>query len=150
LETVVSAIWAATCLTCRFGLLDLKYPLTVEAEGPPVHPESTPLWEICHWEFPARGNLPPVKLTWYDGDKRPALQEEHNMPDYPKGTLFVGAEGMLIADYGRSRTVSQEKFAELRTPAARRFPNRRGMPSSGWRPARPVAQPAPTSAIPGL
>ena len=25
-----------------FWALDLQYPITVEAEGPPVHPESTP------------------------------------------------------------------------------------------------------------
>ena len=26
-----------------FWALDLKYPLTVEAEGPPVNPEGTPI-----------------------------------------------------------------------------------------------------------
>ena len=103
-------------LDLPFWALDLKYPLTIEAEGPPVHPESTPLWRICHWEFPARGNLPPVKLTWYDGDKRPALQKEHNMPNYHEGTLFVGSEGMLIADYGHHELYPQEKFADFRRP----------------------------------
>jgi predicted dehydrogenase len=103
-------------LDLPFWALDLKYPLTVEAEGPPVHPESTPLWEICHWEFPARGDLPPVKLTWYDGDRRPALQKEHNMPDYHEGTLFVGSKGMLIADYGHHELFPREKFAEFQRP----------------------------------
>jgi predicted dehydrogenase len=103
-------------LDLPFWALDLKYPLTIEAEGPPVHPESTPLWRICHWEFPARGNLPPVKLTWYDGDKRPALQKEHNMPNYHEGTLFVGSEGMLIADYGHHVLYPKEKFADFQRP----------------------------------
>lgn len=103
-------------LDLPFWALDLKYPLTVEAEGPPVKPESSPLWVICHWEFPARGDLPPVKLTWYDGGKRPALQKEHDMPNYHEGTLFVGSEGMLIADYGHHVLYPKEKFADFRRP----------------------------------
>ena len=99
-----------------FWALDLKHPLTVEAEGPPLHPESTPLWLISRWEFPARGELPPVKLTWYDGNKRPALQKEHNMPDYYEGTLFVGSEGMLIADYGHHELFPKEKYADYKRP----------------------------------
>jgi predicted dehydrogenase len=104
-------------LDLPFWALDLKYPLTIEAEGPPVHRESTPLWRVCRWEFPARGALPPVKLTWYDGGKRPALQKEHDMPDYREGTLFVGAEGMLIAEYGKHQLFPREKFADFRRPA---------------------------------
>lgn len=103
-------------LDLPFWALDLKYPLTVEAEGPPPHPESTPLWRICHWEFPARGELPPVRLTWYDGGKRPALQKEHNMPNYREGTLFVGSEGMLIADYGHHELYPKEKYADFQGP----------------------------------
>ncbi len=103
-------------LDLPFWALDLKYPLSVEAEGPPVHPESTPLWRICHWEFPARGDLPSVRLTWYDGGKRPRLQKEHNMPDYHEGTLLVGSQGMLIADYGHHELFPKEKFADFRPP----------------------------------
>ena len=103
-------------LDLPFWALDLKYPLTVEAEGPPVHPESTPLWRICHWQFPARDELPPVKLTWHDGGKRPALQKEHNMPNYHEGTLFVGSEGMLIADYGHHELYPREKYADFQRP----------------------------------
>ncbi len=135
-------------LDLPFWALDLKYPLTVEAEGPPAHPESTPLWRICHWEFPARGGLPPVKLTWHDGGKRPALQKEHHMPDYHEGTLFVGSEGMLIAEYGKHELFPREKFADFQPPATGPFPNRRGMPRNGCPHARQVRQPEPTSATP--
>jgi hypothetical protein len=100
-----------------FMALDLRYPLTVEAESPlPAHRESAPRWLISKWNFPARGNLPPVELTWYDGDQRPPLQKEHNMPDYPEGTLFVGSEGMLIADYGHFKLYPEDNFAGLKRP----------------------------------
>ncbi len=96
-----------------FMALDLKYPLTAEGQSAkPAHKESAPGWMICKWTFGARGELPPVHLTWYDGNggKRPALQKEHNMPDWPEATLFVGSKGMLIADYGRFKLFPEEKF----------------------------------------
>ena len=101
-----------------FSALDLKYPLTVEAASArPAHTESSPRWLISKWTFPARGDLPPVELTWYDGDKRPPLQKEHNMPDWPEATLFVGSEGMLIADYGSFKLYPEDKFADVAATA---------------------------------
>jgi predicted dehydrogenase len=94
-----------------FMALDLRYPRTVEAEShKPAHQESATQWLISRWTFPARGELPPVHLTWYDGGKRPAIQKEHNMPDWPEATLFVGSKGMLIADYGRFKLYPEDKF----------------------------------------
>jgi len=102
-----------------FTALDLKYPLTVETEGPKVHKESGPLWLISKWTFPKRGDLPPVELTWYDGNKRPPLQKKHNMPDYPEGVLFVGSKGMLLADYGHFKLYPEKTFAGVRRPPLR-------------------------------
>ena len=102
-----------------FTALDLKYPLTVEAESEkPAHEESAPKWLISKWTFGARGDLPPVHLTWYDGNagKRPPLQKEHNMPDWPEATIFVGSKGMMIADYGRFKLFPEEKFENFRRP----------------------------------
>ena len=100
-----------------FSALDLKYPLTVEAESSKMaHPESGPPWLISRWTFPQRGDLPPVELTWYDGGKRPALQKEHSMLDWPEASLFVGSKGMLIADYGRFKLYPEERFNGVRRP----------------------------------
>jgi len=99
-----------------FWALDLKYPTSVEAEGPEPHPESTPPWLIVRYEFPARGDLPPVHLTWYDGGKRPPLQAEAKLPDWGSAVLFVGEKGMLLADYGRRMLWPEEKFADLEPP----------------------------------
>jgi hypothetical protein len=101
-----------------FTALDLRYPLTIEADGPPAHPESAPTWLISKWTFPARGDRPPVELTWYDGNKRPELLKKVDPPDsnYPWYVLLVGAEGMLIAGMDTFRLYPEEKFAGLRRP----------------------------------
>lgn len=96
--------------------LKLRYPLTVEAEGPPVHPESCPPWLIVRYEYPQRENLPPVRLTWYNGDKRPSYFAEGKLPEWGNGTLFVGEKGMLLADYDRHVLLPEKDFVGLTPP----------------------------------
>ncbi|HUT14314.1 MAG TPA: Gfo/Idh/MocA family oxidoreductase, partial [Thermoguttaceae bacterium] len=76
-----------------FWALDLRHPATVEAEGPPVDPEGCAEKLIVRYEFPARGVMPPVKFTWYDGSNRPSLPAEWGIPVGGAGVLFVGKEG---------------------------------------------------------
>jgi predicted dehydrogenase len=99
-----------------FWALKLKYPTSVEAEGPPPHAESCHDWMIARYEFPARDALPPVKLTWYDGGKRPPLLKEINREKWGSGVLFVGEKGMLLADYGRRELLPETKFADFQPP----------------------------------
>ena len=51
-------------------------PTSVHARSTPVFPETVPLANVVHYEFPARGELPPVKLHWYDGGMLPPRPEE--------------------------------------------------------------------------
>jgi predicted dehydrogenase len=114
-----------------FWALKLEHPLTIEAEGPPIHPETTPEWLIVRHQFPARGKSPPVRLTWYDGGRRPEIfsrnleswyfgkkpPEEAPRVNWPNGILFVGNKGMLIADYGRHKLLPEAKFEGFQPPA---------------------------------
>jgi predicted dehydrogenase len=100
-----------------FWALRLRHPLTVEAEGPPVHPETAPTWLIVRWEFPARGQLPAVRLTWYQGGRRPPQATRGQIPAWANGVLFVGERGMLLADYGRHLLLPEAQFADYRRPA---------------------------------
>ena len=57
---------------------------------------SYPQASMIHWEFPARGELPPVTLHWYDGGLRPPMPSEleadgEGMPE--EGLLLVGSRG---------------------------------------------------------
>jgi predicted dehydrogenase len=99
-----------------FWALKLRYPATIEAQGPPIHPETTPAWLIVRYEFPGRMDLPPVELTWYDGGKRPALVEQGKTPNWRNGVLFVGERGMLIADYDRHKLLPEGQFAGFVPP----------------------------------
>jgi predicted dehydrogenase len=104
-----------------FWALDLKCPLAIEpVDGPPVHPESVPLWMIVRYDFPARGQQPPVKLTWYHGGQRPKLLDSlltEDMPSYFKsGVLFVGTKGYLISDYDRHVLLPEKDFQDFVRP----------------------------------
>jgi predicted dehydrogenase len=54
-----------------FWALGLTSPTKIEAEGPPVDAEGCPEWLTVHYDYPARGEQPAVKLTWYDGPHNP-------------------------------------------------------------------------------
>jgi predicted dehydrogenase len=93
-----------------FWALGLRHPTKVASEGPKLNPETAAVWLIVRYEFPARDQLPPVRLTWYDGGKRPATFTEGKLPRWGDGVLFVGDKGMLLADYGRHKLLPEKQF----------------------------------------
>ena len=103
-----------------FWALDLRYPTSVTAEGPEVHPETCPLGLTVHYEFPARGDLVPLKLTWYDGDHIP--QTVAGEKAGRSGVMFVGSEGKMFANYGSYKLFPEDKFKDF-TPPAESIPN---------------------------
>ncbi len=96
--------------------LKLRYPLSVEAEGPPVDPESPPKWMIARYEYASREELPPVMLTWYHGGKHPNFPEGFNPKGWTQGILFVGEKGQLAVDYHKLQLLPEAKFAEFPLP----------------------------------
>ena len=52
-----------------FMALQLGLPVRVSAQSGEINSETYPAWATITYEFPARGSLPPVKLTWYEGAK---------------------------------------------------------------------------------
>jgi predicted dehydrogenase len=79
--------------------LDLHAPVRVEARGAgPMDAEIGPHGCLAYFHFDARGNRPPVKLTWYDGGIRPERPADLPAKEkYPaRGVLFVGDKGTLL------------------------------------------------------
>ena len=106
-----------------FWALKLRHPTRIEAAGPPVRPENTSPWLEVRYEFPARGELPPVKMTWSDGGRQPDAVRELLASLGPKavkawkaGVLFIGAKGMMLANYGSRLLLPAEKFAGVEPP----------------------------------
>ena len=97
-----------------YWALKLRHPTTCEAEGPEVHPETCPLGLIVRYEYPERDGLPPVKLTWYDGDLIP--EEVAGERVLKNGVMFVGSEGKMFADYGRYNLFPADKYANYQPP----------------------------------
>src|SRR6266850_1451901 len=54
-----------------FSALKLGAPESITASSTPVFEETVPLAACVHYQFPARGKMPPVKLHWYDGGLLP-------------------------------------------------------------------------------
>ncbi len=98
-----------------FWALNLRYPISVEAEGPPPHPEMAPGRIHVRYRFPARGEMPPVTLTWTQGGQPPPVVAENDFPDWAWG-VFVGTEGMLLANYPQRMLWPAEKFAGFQPP----------------------------------
>jgi len=87
-----------------FSALNLGAPESVHASSTCVFKETVPLAALVHYQFPARGNLPAVKLHWYDGGmlpERPDELEENRQLDPEDGIIFVGDKGkMLVTGWG--------------------------------------------------
>jgi predicted dehydrogenase len=106
-----------------FSALKLTEPTSVDASSTAVYAETLPLASCVHYQFPARGNMPPVQLHWYDGGLMPARPEEletgREMPR-DDGILFVGDKGkMLVEGWGghSPRLIPEERMRSYRRPA---------------------------------
>jgi hypothetical protein len=99
-----------------FWALKLQVPLTVEASGPPPHPELAPASMQATYEYGPRGTMPAVKLTWYQGVNKPSLWTDNKIPQWPNGMLFVGDKGMILADYGKHVLLPEKQFTDFKRP----------------------------------
>jgi predicted dehydrogenase len=105
---------ACHAMAPAFWALDLGKPTAVSAETSAVNAETFPAWSIITYEFPARGDQPPVKLVWYDGGKRPARPEEleqgRDVGD--NGALYVGDKGKMFGN----RIIPESKMKDFKRP----------------------------------
>jgi predicted dehydrogenase len=98
------------------------YPLSVQASSTRVNKETYPLASMVTYEFPARGEMPPLKLIWYDGNLRPPrppeLEEDQEMGD--NGHLIIGDNGKILSHRGQGRRgfqlIPQKRAKEYGTP----------------------------------
>jgi predicted dehydrogenase len=113
-----------------FWALKLNYPLSIEALDPKPHPEIAPASMQVTYEYGQRGDLPPVKLTWYQGENKPEIWKQGGIPKWDSGHLFIGEKGMLLSDYGKHVLLPEEQFKDLKRPEP--FLPRVDSPYSEW------------------
>jgi predicted dehydrogenase len=102
-----------------YWALKLKYPTSVEAQAPvPPHPETTAPVLTVRYEFPARGDLPPVTMTWRNGgdENLPPIIKEKSLPNWGAAVLFAGDKGMLLANYSKHQLLPEADFAGFKPP----------------------------------
>jgi hypothetical protein len=72
--------------SCRVDVNDFSYPTAC----------------TIRLKFAARAGMPAVDLFWYDGGMKPRLPEEverHDVEMGKEGILFVGEQGVIMADF---------------------------------------------------
>ena len=72
-------------INMAFMALDLRNPVSVQAETSGTNKDSFPAWSIVTYQFAATKSRPAVKMVWYDGGKLP--------PDSVGGGEKPGAGG---------------------------------------------------------
>ena len=99
-----------------FWALKLQSPLSVEASGPPPHPEIAPASMQATYEYGPRGDMPAVKLTWYQGVNKPQVWLDQKIPQWADGCLFIGEKGMLLSNYDRHILLPEKEFEGFKPP----------------------------------
>jgi predicted dehydrogenase len=105
-----------------YWALDLGYPTTIETVSTPFNKSCFPMATTTYYEFPARGSMPAVKLTWYDGGLTPPRPPEigEELLNGEGGAILIGSKGKLIYDtYGlKPRLLPQSLEKSTGAPAA--------------------------------
>ncbi len=100
-----------------YWALDLTAPTSVEAVSAHQTSYSPPTASVVKYKFPARGNLPAVKWTWYDGGLQPTLPPELEAARQlqSNGSLIVGSKATVFADtyYSSARIIPEVKMQQL-------------------------------------
>ena len=100
-----------------FWALKLQAPLTIEAGGPPPHLEIAPASMHATYEYGARGEMPPVRLTWHQGEDKPEIWKTGGIPKWDSGVLFIGSNGrMLLASYDKHLLLPEKDFVDFKRP----------------------------------
>jgi hypothetical protein len=115
-----------------YWALGLTLPISVETTSTPwgtmpipaatpggkmgSKPVCYPQAMVVHYEFGARGKLPPVKLTWYDGGlqpPRPDLLPDSVDLNREGGVIMIGDKGILLQEtYGNNPRMWPESLME--------------------------------------
>jgi hypothetical protein len=106
-----------------FWALNLGMPTIIETLSTPFNGATYPSATTTYYQFPARGSMPAVKLTWYDGGLTPPKPEEigDEKLNGEGGILYIGTKGKMLQDtYGyKPRLLPQSLHDSYGAPKAK-------------------------------
>jgi len=82
-------------INMAFMGLDLRNPISIQAETSGHNKDSFPKWSIVTYEFPANDWRAGLKLVWYDGGKKPSQDLCEGKVPGAEGKLVIGDKGKL-------------------------------------------------------
>jgi len=83
-------------LSSVFKALKLSHPTHIEASSTMDNGEMYPLGVIARFDFPAREDMPPLRLTWYDGGLQPERPKELEPGRRLGGIIYIGEKGKMM------------------------------------------------------
>jgi len=102
-----------------FWALKLKAPLTVEASGPKPHAEEiAPASMQAIYEFAARGDMPAVKLGWYQGANKLRTLDRRQDPHLAQRRALHRRQGNAPLRLQQERPAAGEAIRGLQTARA--------------------------------
>ena len=126
----------AHSLDSVFSALKLGAPSSIEATSCGMTDETHPLSAIVTFHFPARGKLPPVKLTWYEGTRPPRPPEAEDgvlLGESEGGVIFTGSKGHLMCGvYGDSPRLFPETLMHDYKRPPKSIPRVKGSHEMDW------------------
>ena len=88
-----------------------------------VNEETYPMAALVHYKFPARGDLPPVTMHWYDGGleppRPPELEDGRPMGNKNHGgIILVGDGGTIMSLYNGddARLLPESRMKDYKMP----------------------------------
>jgi hypothetical protein len=111
-----------------FKILNLTPPVSVESSTTESYDETFPKSSIVHLNFPANGNRPALRMSWYDGGLRPprpaGLSKEDQRlfegGEQGEGILYVGDKGILLAGFNGNHPRIYPDSSKYQTPPAQK------------------------------
>ncbi len=104
-----------------FTALKIEYATSVELvkDSGDTTSEMFPCSSMIRWDIPARADMPPCKLFWYDGGYYPSREIGEWAKDQEpptNGTILVGDKGKM-SFYGNPRLMPESRMKDYKKPA---------------------------------
>ena len=111
-----SSLWGMTSVPAPTGATESDGRGGTRPARPTSKQVSYPMACTVHYQFPAVGSRPPVKLFWYDGGLFPPRPD--GLPDTVRldsegGAIFIGDKGVLVHNtYGHNPRIFPDAIME--------------------------------------